>query len=185
MNMHMILNFVGFQICWAACVWGGAQGYWWLGPVAVALFAAWELSRSANVALDLKLLGLVLVLGVMLDTVYVQLQLLTYATPVPTTELAPVWIWSMWVAFALTLNHSMAWLKSNTLLAVIFGAIGGPFAYWVAAVAWDAVFMDPQRIWLVYGVIGLAWAVACPVLLAIAGRLDSTTRAAQPAEVAP
>ncbi len=173
MNTHMIFNFIGFQVCWAACVWGGAQGYWWLGPAAVALFAAWELSRSAGVVLDLKLLSAVLVFGVILDTLYVQLGLLRYATPLPSQQIAPVWIWSMWIAFALTLNHSMAWLKSNMLLATVFGAIGGPFAYWVAAKAWDAVFIDSERTVMAYGIIAIAWAIACPVLLKIAAALDS------------
>ncbi|MEM1089407.1 MAG: DUF2878 domain-containing protein [Pseudomonadota bacterium] len=182
--MNVFLNFVAFQICWIACVWGGAHGYWWLGIVAVALFAVWEMTRSHSAAADLKLLSVVLVLGIVVDTMYVQLGLLTFATPVPSEQLAPVWIWAMWVSFALTLNHSMAWLKGKTLLAVVFGAIGGPFAYWIAASAWDAAFINPDKVLLAYGVIGVAWAALTPALLKLASYFDARPAGEAPAAVA-
>lgn len=170
----MFLNFLFFQICWCACVWGGAQGHWWLGLVAVALFGAYEFARSEAWAADLKLVLLVLVAGIVLDSFYVQAGLLRYATPVPVDTIAPVWIWAMWVSFALTLNHSMAWLKGKTWLAVAFGAIGGPLAYYIAGRAWDAVFFDTSRLALVFGVIAVAWAIATPLLLKLADRFNST-----------
>lgn len=170
--MNMIINFIAFQVCWVACVWGGAQGYWWLGPVSVLAFAAWELARARNPMLDIKLLAAVIVIGFIIDSAYIQAGLLRYATPVPFAGLAPVWIVAMWAGFALTLNHSLAWLKRNRWLAVAFGAGGGPLAYWIAGKAWDAVFFTDQRMVLALVVIAVVWAVATPLLLALASRFE-------------
>jgi hypothetical protein len=35
----------------------------------------------------------------------------------------------LWVSFALTINHSLSWLKNKVVLQVFFGGIGGPLAY--------------------------------------------------------
>ena len=39
----------------------------------------------------------------------------------------------MWMNFALTLNHAMAWLKGRPVVGLILGAIGGPLAYFAGA----------------------------------------------------
>ncbi len=174
--MKIVLNFVFFQLCWVACVWGGAQGYWWLGPAAVLAFLCWELLVSHNPVDDLKLVAVVAVIGLLVDSGYVMAGLMQFATPIPSSELAPIWIVAMWVSFALTLNHSMAWLKGKETMAVVFGALGGPFAYWIAWAAWDAVeFTGPLAV--VLGVVGVVWAVATPLLLRLADMLHNVPQA--------
>jgi hypothetical protein len=36
----------------------------------------------------------------------------------------------MWIAFATTLNVSMRWLRGRPELALLFGAVGGPLAFY-------------------------------------------------------
>ncbi|HET9485334.1 MAG TPA: DUF2878 domain-containing protein, partial [Xanthomonadales bacterium] len=113
-----IANALLFQLCWIAFVAGAGRGNPWIGFVPLAAFAAWQLRASTVRGADLKLMGIAAVLGFAVDTSYVQAGALHFAAAVPSTEVAPVWIVGMWVAFALTLNHSLSFLKHQRLAAI-------------------------------------------------------------------
>ena len=49
-------NAVCFQLVWVACVGGAAKGWWWAGPAAVAIFAAWQLPLSRWPRADMLLM---------------------------------------------------------------------------------------------------------------------------------
>ncbi len=162
-----LINIVAFQLCWMACVWGAANGYWWLGPLSVAAFAAWELGRSIPLFREAALVVWVILIGLVIDSAYIWFGLISYASPVPVSWLAPVWILAMWIGFALTMNQSLAWLHGRPVLAALLGAIGGPLAYWAAIDVWGAAQLQANA-WLVYGIVGAVWAVCTPLLSKIA-----------------
>jgi hypothetical protein len=164
-----LANLVGFQLVWVAAVFGAAQGLWWPGVFALLLFAGWQLGVNRDWRSDAMLVAIAAVAGFAIDSLWVQLGWMNFASPLPWPQLAPVWIVAMWAGFALTLNHSMALFKEHLWLAALFGLIGGPFAYWIAASAWHAVVIDG---WLPYLGLGLAWAVVTPALLVMADRLQ-------------
>ena len=92
--------------------------------------------------------------------------------PVPWAAAAPVWIVALWMGFALTLNHSMAALKTRPWAAVALGVIGGPLAYLVAQNAWQAVTLS-QPAWQPLAALALAWGALTPALLALGTRLQT------------
>ncbi len=164
-----LANLVSFQVCWFAFVWGGASGRWWLGFIPLAVFMAWQLKASRWPKADLGLMGMALLLGIVIETGMAASGLFAYASPVPSTTLAPLWMLGMWLNFALTINHSMAWFKSRLALGALFGLVGGPLTYWIAGRAWGALTIaDPQ--WVALLVLGVAWAVAMPLLCGLAVR---------------
>lgn len=164
--MKLLANVVGFQLVWMAAVGGAAQGWWWLGPLALVLFAALQLRLSEQRSSDLRLLALSAVLGFLLDSGWVLLGLMQFSTPWPWPQVAPVWIVAMWCGFALTLNHSMASLQQRLWLSALLGLFGGPLAYLAAERAWQAVQLQPG--WAPHIALGLAWAVVTPALLRLA-----------------
>jgi hypothetical protein len=168
--MKLVANALCFQLVWLATVAGAAHGLWWAGPVAALLFAAWQVPLSDAPAADLKLMGIAALGGFVIDSALVIGGLLIFTTPVPWEWAAPVWIVALWVAFALTLNHSLAGLKKRPGLAVALGLLGGPLAYWIAARAWNAVELNGSALVALLA-IGLIWAVITPLLLALAERL--------------
>jgi hypothetical protein len=172
----ILANAVSFQLVWLATVAGAAKGLWWAGPLAALLFAAWQVPLSAQPRADLKLMLCAAAAGFVVDSALVLTGLLRFETALPWAGFAPVWIVSLWVAFALTLNHSLAGLKHRPLLAVGLGLIGGPLAYGIAASAWKAVELGASSVF-VLAVIGLIWALATPLLLALADRLRQPLRA--------
>ena len=96
--------------------------------------------------------------------------------PLPWAAAAPVWIVAMWIGFALTLNHSLSALKRHPGIAVTFGLVGGPLAYWIAAGVWQAARIEGG--WLPYVALAVSWGAITPLLLRLADRLASTTRPA-------
>lgn len=162
-------NAIAFQLVWLAAVGGAGRGWWWSGPLALALFAAWQLSASRDPGADLRIMGIAALVGAAVDTLWIQLGLMAFSTPLPWAGVAPVWIVVLWISFALTLNHSLSALKPRPWLAAALGLVGGPLAYLVAERAWDAVTLGPEPAMALLA-LGIAWALLTPLLLALAGR---------------
>lgn len=164
------VNALGFQACWLAFVAGAGLGYCWTGFVALVPFAAYTLYRSPVARADALLMVMAALLGCVADSALIASGMVRFASPVPSTSIAPVWIVGLWIAFALTLNHSMAFLQQRRWLAAALGAVAGPVAYLIAANAWSALaFVAPA--W--HGVVFLAisWAIVTPLLAGIAAWL--------------
>lgn len=168
-------NLFGYQAVWFAAVIGAGGGYWWPGVVAAALFAALHLGLYPQSAkqrrADLKLMAVALGCGLALDGTLSLSGLARYAAGAPALPVggAPLWILSMWAAFALTLRHSMAPLLQRGWAALALGAIGGPLAYLGAGRGWSAiVFAEPQ--WQPLAVLALGWGLSIPLLAWLALR---------------
>ncbi|HVO45359.1 MAG TPA: DUF2878 domain-containing protein [Steroidobacteraceae bacterium] len=166
--MRSLANFLGYQIVWFIAVIGAGRGLVWPAVAGLAIFAACQLALSHAPRADLKLLALAVMLGAVLDGALSLGGLLHYAAPTPAVPPggAPLWILALWGAFALTLNHSLAWLRRRRLTATVLGVAGGPLAYLAAARLSQAVtFSSPPAEAIVALAVG--WGVALFVLVSV------------------
>lgn len=164
------INAIAFQIVWTCAVAGAAYGAAWAGPIAVGLFAVYQLGISRNARNDACLIAFALVIGGISDSWLAHAQIVHYASPWPSEAFAPAWILALWVNLALTINHSTAFLQRNLYVAAILGALGAPLSYLIAARAWHAVWLsEPLATTLL--ILAALWAVATPVLCAVARAL--------------
>ena len=69
-------------------------------------------------------------IGALWDGLLARLGFLEFPSGMFLPWLAPVWIIALWVGFATTLNVSLALLQGRWYWALLFGAVGGPLAYW-------------------------------------------------------
>ena len=143
--MKPLANFIGYQLVWFAVVGttGGSRS--WLGFAAAAAFIALQMALSDRRALDVRLLILAFVFGLSIDDTLSALGWIRYSGPAPALPPggAPLWILALWTSFSLTLTRSLAWLSGHPQWAALFGAIGGPIAYWSAARGFHAVRFAP------------------------------------------
>jgi hypothetical protein len=168
-------NLIGYQIVWFSAVIGAGRGLWWPGVIAAAIFIPLHLalasqSRVGRVT-DFKLMALALVIGALLDGSIATSGLARYAANglTLTSGGAPLWILSMWASFALTLRHSMTFLLGRPILALLFGAIGGPLAYAGASRGWHVIdFVEPR--WMALLALSMGWGLAIPLLTMLARR---------------
>lgn len=171
--MRFWSNLVGYQLVWFCAVIGAGRGLTWPGVVAALAFVAWQLAISDDRRAELRLLAAAVAMGVVLDGVLAFSGWGTYAAAWPSERMAPLWILALWSAFALTINHSMGFLKRSIWLAIAFGAIGGPLSYLGASRGFDAlVLAEPD--WRAIAWLAVAWGVALPLLAALARRGERT-----------
>ncbi|MGH8121425.1 MAG: DUF2878 domain-containing protein [Rudaea sp.] len=164
-------NAILFQFAWMVTVAGAARGAWWAGPIAVGVFATYQLVRGGHARADALLILLAVALGFGADSLLVQCHFASYAAAVPSDRYAPIWILALWANFALTLNHSLAWLQSRPLLAAVLGTVGAPLSYFFAARSWHALTLaDPLATTL--ALLAAIWAVVTPLLCEAALRLN-------------
>lgn len=159
----IIINAALFQLTWFACVMGGAKGLLWPALVACTALAIWQLQPRRRHSSDIKLILISIVLGLVIDTAWVQVGFMKFTGPEPFSSLAPAWIIVLWIGFALTLNHSLVWLKAHPLLPAIAGLICAPMSY-LAGLKFGAVEYLTDTV-LISICLGIAWAIALTILV--------------------
>lgn len=171
-----ILNLTLFKTGWLAVVFAAAASLPGIGTAVIGLIVAIHLARSENPQHELRLLILAASIGFIWESLLVGAGVVQYTTHSLLAGTAPYWIVAMWVLFATTLNVGMRWLRKSTIVATLFGAIGGPMAFLAGEKIGAVSFPEPATALLL---IGIGWAVFLPLLVRYAARNDE--RAAAPA----
>lgn len=164
-----LINALLFQITWFACALGAARGMLWPSILACAIFAVYQLRASHRHPSDIKLVLVAAALGIVIDGTWIHLGLISYATPSPWSGLAPIWIIALWSGFALTINHSLTWLKKHPLLPAAAGLICAPLSYFAGLKLQALVFLDDSL--LTCCALGISWALALTLLVQLSGRI--------------
>ncbi|HEY5647790.1 MAG TPA: DUF2878 domain-containing protein [Pseudomonadales bacterium] len=149
-RMFLVGNAALFQVTWFGCVVGGAAGQpGWAVPGLAALLAL-NLTRSSLSAEGYLAVALGSV-GFGLDSLWNSLGLLDYGEH----GLAPLWVVGLWLGLALTVNHSLGWLRGRPLLAAVLAAVAAPLTY-LAGERLGAVRVPAQEGLML---VGAAWAL--------------------------
>lgn len=164
---QLIINFVIYQLCWLACILGGANGLPWLGVVAVAAAVVYHLHSASQPAVELSLLLLAATIGAIWDSLLVAAGWLVYPSGTLYPGTAPYWIVALWIAFATTFNVSLGWFKRHLLLAALLGAVGGPLAF-LAGERLGGVEFTSHVAGL--SALALGWTLLMPLMLVLARR---------------
>lgn len=166
----VLVNFIAYQVAWFACVLGGAHGLPWVGVGVTAVAIAIHLALVPTPGRDALLILAVAAVGALWDGLLVGFGLLEYPSGLVLPWLAPVWIIAMWAGFATTLHVSMRWLLGRWWLATLFGALGGPLAYYAGMRLGAVYFPDPVAALVV---LAGGWAILMPLACWLAIRLDA------------
>ncbi|MDE1464577.1 DUF2878 domain-containing protein [Spartinivicinus poritis] len=119
----LIINALLFQLGWFSCILGGN----YIAVVCLATILAIHFYWIGNWQQERELLATVLLVGASIDSFWIQLGVII--KPGTQTALVPLWLACLWVIFATTLNHSLAWFKSHKLIAIPVGGIAGCACY--------------------------------------------------------
>lgn len=170
-RMRLWGNFIGYEMVWFCAVIAAAHDMAWPGVLAFAGFAAWQLTLSPRRSTEYKLLGLALSCGLVLDGLLAATGWVRYAAAIPALPPggAPLWILALWGSFALTLTQSLRYLQKRLWVAGLFGAMGGPLAFWCASRAWHVVAFDAPQ-WRGLLALAVGWSLAMVLLVGCARR---------------
>lgn len=153
--MAKLTNFIAFQLVWFACVIGAAHQWQWAGFALATAFVALTLRASITPKADLVLVVAAVVGGSLLDSLWAVTGVMSYAAT-PWGNVSPPWILGLWAAFAITINHSLAWLRFRYGWMALLAAIASPFSYYAGARLGAVQWLKPE--WLLL-VIPLSWAL--------------------------
>jgi len=131
--LRMLLNAALFQVAWFAAVLGAAHEMAWFGPLVLLPVLAVNLAMASDRRGELKLWAVAGTLGLLFDTALVAAGVFAPRHHLFPHPFSPPWMIGLWLNFAATLNQSLAWLQARPLLAALFGAVGGPLAYYGGA----------------------------------------------------
>lgn len=158
----MLLNIVLFQLGWFACVLGAANGYAREGAIAAGLIVALHIARATRPGREAKLALAAALLGLAFESA------LVWAGWVRVDD-GIYWLVALWALFATTLNESLRTLQTRPWIAALFGAVGGPLAYYAGARMGALDFVQPAAM---LAALAVGWAAATPLLLSVARRLN-------------
>ncbi|MGH8545973.1 MAG: DUF2878 domain-containing protein [Gammaproteobacteria bacterium] len=162
--MNLLVNVALFQIGWFACVLGAAHGRAGLGSMIALTIVVLHCLRAPHSLPEAALVLTAAAMGALWDSILGALGWFDYGT-----LFAPYWIVALWMVFATTLNVSLRWLKGRYLLGALFGAVGGPIAYYAGEKLGAFTYADPL---LALGAQAVGWALLMPLMLRVAQRLD-------------
>ncbi len=168
-NGFRVLNYAGFNTGWLATVWGAGNGFPWLGPVFAMVYVPLHLYLCPNRWGEWRLLVRLAILGTLLETGFRLSGLVVYHGVLDGNPVAPLYIVTLWLMYASTLNYSMGWMRRSVGLAVVAGLVFGPLSY-LAAVKLGAVTLPHGMISFV--LLALAWGPANAGSVALAIRFD-------------
>ena len=159
------INVVLFQAAWFAAVLGTARGMFWLGPLAMLPTLAIHLALQEDRTGEVKLLLAAGLLGFLFDSAFVAEGVFTPLQHLFPRPVSPPWMICLWLNFAATLNVSMAWLRGRYLPAAVFGAVGGPLAYYSGAKLGATEALPTMTGMLL---LAIGWGVMTPLLVRLA-----------------
>lgn len=167
--MAIAVNFILFQIGWFACVLGAANGRAQEGALVALAIVAAHVALAARPGREFALVAAAAATGALADSLLAASGWLRYDAGVLVEGTAPYWIVAMWALFATTLNVSLRALRDRLWLGALLGLLGGPAAYYAGSSfgALTLVQAAPALVALAAG-----WALATPLLLALALRLE-------------
>lgn len=165
----ILLNIVLFQAAWFVCVLGAANDRPVIGVAVVLAVVALHLLRADRPRAEARLMAITALIGTVWDSALVSYAGFNYGAGNWPLTPAPYWIIAMWPLFATTINVSLRWLKHRTFAGALFGAAGGPLAFYaghrLGAVEFDSLVSAMC-------ILALGWAVLVPALMALSRRFD-------------
>jgi hypothetical protein len=126
-----------------------------------------HLAQSASRFDAASKLGIITALGTAIDVAIWKLGVVQFSAEETPIIFGTLWFASLWASFATTLRSSLGWLHKKVMLAVAFGAIGGPLAYLGASRLKAVAFPSTATAMVVFA---LEWAILTPLVLMIAHR---------------
>jgi hypothetical protein len=176
--MRIAVNLLAFNAAWFACVLGGAWEVAWLAPLAAAGVVGVHLLVQPGWRAELALVASAMLFGFVLDSALVALGVFSPKRVVLPAPLTALWLVMLWGSFATILNVSIRRFQGHWVVAGLFGAVGGPVAYYSGA-RLGALEMG-QPVWRSLILLGVGWAVAVPALLWLARALRLRLVAPEP-----
>ncbi len=124
----------------------------------------WRVPRPCE---ELKLIGAIMLIGGVWDSLLVRCGLMAYPHGTMVQGWAPLWIVMLWGLFAAQFNTTYEWLKTRIGVAALLGAVAGPVSFHAGQVLGALRF---ERPWPTAAALMVGWGILLPVVVLLARR---------------
>ena len=134
-----------FQVGWLLIILGSQSNlYLLILPLLVVYLLLERRWHQTNFKQHIARITLA-VSGFVFDSILEYLDLIHFSSAHNFTGpgLAPLWLFLMWLWFAVTFSTCYRWMNDRPGLAITFGFIFGPIAYWGASRLTDVQIINP------------------------------------------
>lgn len=171
--MNKLVNALGFQFGWWACIAGIGHGFEVESMAFSVFLITVHVYFSTHRWQDIQIAVFALAAGIVVDSALQYLSVIQfYGWAIG--PLSPFWLWVLWLMFALTLNASLAFLKNCSLvISAALGAIFGPLTYYAGATL-GAAQLDFSPFNIV--MLAMTWMLVLPLLVMTAQALSHTQK---------
>lgn len=168
--LALIINAVVFDVAWLLTVTSAAQGLVWMGPLFTLFWLVAHLySLPATRRADMKLCAFAALFGYGADSLLVLSGLMSFPSESAFGTPSTVWMVFLWINLALTLNHSLFWLRHRYVLATLLGVLLAPPAYLAGEKLGALILADG---WLSLTSVAIVWLISMPLLIAVTDLLN-------------
>lgn len=172
MNLSL-LNSLCYTAGWFWCVLLGIHAQSILALIGAVFLILFQLycTKIKDIALyiqDLLLVVFSVPLGALLEMLFIQTNLIHYATTSKT--LPPIWIICLYPLFSLLINHSLKIIKKNYLASFLLALLGAPLSYIAGISLGGLTFPYPLiQTWIM---IGICWGLFLCLFIKIANIVE-------------
>jgi len=128
-NKNIVINVIGFYICWWLTVLGAISGFYFIGPLVTFFFVVLHLYKVANHKKEDMFLIICFFLGLIIESVLLNSNVIIHKGFLVDYNIAPLWSVSLWVCFGSTLFHSFKWLSKQYFISILLGLFSAPLIY--------------------------------------------------------
>jgi len=165
--MKTLVNITLFQAGWFVMVAGVANQSEVTAILCVILIILAHLFIVRNKTTEVLLVATSGLLGFIIESIFISQGIFSAVGEFGLNGLAPVWLVTLWMLFAITVNHSMAWLSGRYLLSSLLGFVFAPVAYFAGQKFEVLTFTTQLSIYQVLLILGVVWAFITPFLIFI------------------
>ena len=170
--MIKLVNFILFQFGWFVVVMAAANRIEIVSIIVVINILAVHAIVVGNFKTEMLLVVVTGCIGFVVDSILIALEVFSVVGSVGIEGLAPVWLVALWMLFAITINHSLNWVRGHYLIASLLGLVFAPVAYYGGHKLGAIGIPVEYSLHLTLLAIGATWAVIMPLLSAIATILN-------------
>jgi len=152
------VNYVLYQVGWFACILGAAWRQEVAGVVIALVLMAVHLWLSQEREVEVRLIATALLVGTIVESVQGAAGTYTSTTVLDLGGNQPIWLLTLWAQFAITFRYCLRAVVARPWAALVFGACGGPLAFFAADRLGALTLLPPLGEGLLR--ISVAWTIA-------------------------
>ena len=172
MKNSIVINVIGFYVCWWLTIYGAISQFYYIGQLATFIFIIIHLNKVTNHKKEDIFLLISFFIGIFIESLLLNLNIIIHKGFLVQYNIAPLWSSCLWLCFATTLLHSFKWLSKRYIVSSFLGLFSAPMIYF-SMFSLDVIDFGVNKI-LVILFTSILWAIFIPLFIYISDQiLDS------------